>query len=262
MLNLVIALNCEARPLIDALRLRRLSEKGPFPIYLGEDTRMVISGMGKLNAAAATAWLHAGHIRAPDRAWLNVGTAGHGVHRVGAGILAHKIRDAASRQCWYPPMPFSSSATTDEIVTVDQVQMGYPLTGCFEMEAAGFYTAASRFSTMELVQCYKVITDNPMSPYTEITPALATELVQERLPEILVICERLQDLAREWTTVSTPPPDYERLIAHCHFTVSQRHQLLQLLTTWRHHGQLPQDLDQLKHARAILNRLREGLQST
>jgi len=261
MLNLVIALSCEAKPIIDALRLRRISEKGAFPVFLGDDTRLVLSGIGKLNAAAATAWLHAGHIGAQDQAWLNVGTAGHGAHRIGSGILAHKIRDAASAQSWYPPLTFPCTAMTGEIVTVDQVQMGYPPTGCFEMEAAGFYAAAGRFSTLELVHCYKVITDNPMNPYTEITPELATELVAARLPEILDICERLRKTAREWSEVSAPPPDYERLIECCHFTVSQRHQLLDLLRTWRHVGPLPEGLDRMRHARAILNALREGIPS-
>jgi len=260
-LNLVVALNCEAKPLIEAFRLRRLSEKCPFPVYLGEETRLVISGMGKLNAAAATAWLHAGHVEAQDQAWLNLGTAGHGGHRIGTGILAHKIRDEAGGQSWYPPMAFPTRAATDEIITVDQAQMGYSTTACFEMEASGFYAAASRFASMELVQCYKVITDNPMNPYPEVTPALATELVQGRLSEILDICERLRGLAHDWTTISAPPPDYERLISRRHFTVNQRHQLLQLLISWRHHGPLPQGLDQMKHARAIINRLREGLQS-
>jgi len=261
MLNLVVALSCEAKPLIDALKLRWVSEKGPFPIFLGDDVSLILSGIGKLNAAAATAWLHAAHSGNQDQAWLNVGTAGHAAHRIGSGILGHKIRDMASRQCWYPPLTFPATAVTGEIVTVDQVQMGYPPTGCFEMEAAGFYTAASRFSTLELVHCYKVITDNPRQPYTEITPELVTALVAERLPEILDICEHLRKTEREWAEISAPPPGYERLIACCHFTVNQRHQLHDLLTIWRHIGPPPEGIERMRHARAILKALREGIPS-
>lgn len=194
-LNVVVALHCEAAPLIDALGLKRRDEAGEFPLFVGEDTRLILCGVGKRNAAAATFRLHTELGGPPNQAWLNLGTAGHGMHRLGTGVLAHTVRDAASGQTWRPSLVATTPFVTDEIVTVDRVQMGYPLTGCFEMEAAGFYAAAERISAPELIHCYKVITDNPRNVYTEITPALASELVAERLPEILSLCETLRNTA-------------------------------------------------------------------
>ncbi|MBI1195801.1 MAG: hypothetical protein GC138_08150 [Gammaproteobacteria bacterium] len=197
MLNVVVALHCEAAPLIDALGLKRVGEPAAFPVFVEHDTRLVLCGIGKRNAATATNWLHTEYGGAQGQAWLNLGTAGHGMHRLGTGVLAHRVRDAASGRSWHPSLSFATPLVTDEIITVDQVQMGYPLTGCFEMEAAGFYSVAEHFSTPDLVHCCKVITDNPRNIYTEITEELATELVAERLPEILELCETLREKAHE-----------------------------------------------------------------
>ena len=55
MLYLVVALAAEARPLLASYRLQGLSGH-PYRICAGEQTHLIVSGIGKVAAAAATAY--------------------------------------------------------------------------------------------------------------------------------------------------------------------------------------------------------------
>ena len=74
MIHLVVALRAEARPLIEHFRLRGEPERSPFALYQGDAMRLVISGVGRVAAAGATAHLAT---RYPESraAWLNFGMA-------------------------------------------------------------------------------------------------------------------------------------------------------------------------------------------
>ena len=54
MLRFVVALAAEARPLIARYRLERLSSAAAFPLYRRGAAALVVSGIGKTAAAAAT----------------------------------------------------------------------------------------------------------------------------------------------------------------------------------------------------------------
>src|SRR4029077_10756350 len=103
MLRFVVALQAEARPLVERFGMVAVSES-PFPVYRGEEGWLIVSGHGKAASAAATAYLHLAAGGALGRAWLNVGLGGHGRRTLGDGVLAHKITDAASGASWYPEL--------------------------------------------------------------------------------------------------------------------------------------------------------------
>ena len=100
MLCLVVALAAEARPLLAPHRLQGVNGH-PYRICAGEQTHLIVSGIGKVAAAAATAYLRA-LIGDTPAAWLNIGIAGHGSQAVGTPLLAHKVVDAASGKPFYP----------------------------------------------------------------------------------------------------------------------------------------------------------------
>ena len=57
MLYFVIALHNNARPVIDYFGLKRDVAPGPFPIFAAEGCALCLSGEGRANAAAASAYL-------------------------------------------------------------------------------------------------------------------------------------------------------------------------------------------------------------
>jgi len=65
------------------------------------------------------------------------------------------------------------------------------------MEAAAFYSIAKRFGSSELIQCYKVISDNAASDIATVSPTLARDLIGDNLKHVDSMVNRLSDLARQ-----------------------------------------------------------------
>ena len=263
MIHIVSALPAEARPLIDHFRLHEKSTSGGFRIHQGNGIALVISGPGKVAAAAATALLASRLAAGTQATWLNIGIAGHADLEIGQGLLAHRITDRASGQNWYPPRVFDLPLESAGLLTVDTPENDYPQAVAYDMEASGFYPVAARFSTSELVQCYKVISDNRKQGTGSVSAQQCTRLIAARLEEIDSLLHSLGDLQQQHHGRHAGNDDVSRLAGQWHFTVSQQHQLADLARRWC--ALIPDQplwLDSLKthdSAARVLNTLREHL---
>lgn len=232
MINIVMAFPGEARPLIDCLGLAGRDTRGPATLYRNETHRLVIAGAGKIRAAAATAWLQETGPDSRHAAWLNIGIAGHASRPVGSGVLAHRITDHGTGKSWYPPQAHGLTMATDNLITVDKPETGYPENALYDMEAAGFYPVACRTTTAELVQCYKVVSDNRDNPVAGVTPKSGAALIVDRLAEITKLLTALDKLRAAVSARRGSANNLAQFTNHCHFTVSQQHQLEKLLVRW------------------------------
>lgn len=232
MINIVTAFPGEARPLIDCLVLTDRDSRGPGTLYRNGKCRLVISGAGKIQAAAATAWLQETGPVNGNAAWLNIGIAGHASRPVGDAALAHRITDHGTGQSWYPPQVHGLSLATDNLVTVDTPETGYPENVLYDMEAAGFYPVACRSTTAELVHCYKVVSDNRDNPVAGVTPAQGEALITDRLADITRLVTVLDELSDAVIDRRVPENSIAQFTNRWRFTVSQRHQLEKLLARW------------------------------
>jgi hypothetical protein len=264
-IHIVTALPAEARPLIDHFRLHGKSTSGGFRIHEGNGMAVVTSGPGKVAAAAATALL-AGRLEPGSQAaWLNIGIAGHADLEIGQGRLAHRITDRASGQKWYPPRVFDLPLASTGLLTVDTPENEYPEAVAYDMEASGFYPVAGRFSTTELVQCYKVISDNRTQGTGSVTAKQCTRLIAEKLDDIASLVHTLEDLQQQHHDRHRVHDGIRELTRLWHFTVSQQHQLADLARRWR--ALMPDQplwLDSLKthdSAAHVLNSLQQHLNS-
>ena len=230
MLCLVVALAAEARPLLAPHRLRGVSGH-PYRICAGEQTHLIVSGVGKVAAAAATAYLRALIGDAPA-AWLNIGIAGHGSQAVGTALLAHKVVDIASGKLFYPTFTVSPPCHTTLLHTVDRVQPAAGDAAC-DMEASGFCEAVQRFATSERVHCLKVVSDNPQSSYQELNAEKVEALIEAQLDMIAQVGEHLRALSQQLHALHADPPGLAELTARWQFTATQQHQLRGLLARWQ-----------------------------
>lgn len=265
MINVVVALPAEARPLIECYRLAWKTTPGGFRIYRSMEMSLVVSGPGKVASAAATALLAGGTPPGKHAAWLNIGIAGHASRAIGQCLLAHRITDQATGHSWYPPQLLDLATTTDRLITVDVPENSYRQEAAYDMEASGFYPVASRFSSAELVQCVKVVSDNREQSTATITAASVTRLVTERLDEIDRLVRRLQALAHDYNAWHAPHAELEQLASQWHFTVSQRHQLTELARRWKvllpHQPLWLGSLEKQSQAAAVLQCLQQHLDS-
>jgi adenosylhomocysteine nucleosidase len=210
MLRFVVALPAEARPLVERFGMAAVSE-APFPVYRGEDRGeqawLIVSGPGKAAAGAATAYLHLAAGSAPGRVWLNVGLGGHGQRRLGEGVVAHKISDAASGGAWYPQLVVDSPSPTAPVLCVERMEEEYEPPWVYESEAAGFFPTACRFSVAELVHCYKVISDNPDASLSRrMSNVVLEDLIAANAGKIETFARALAGLARELDAIAAVPP--------------------------------------------------------
>ena len=229
MLCLVVALAAEARPLLASHHLRGVSGH-PYRICAGEQTHLIVSGVGKVAAAAATAYLRALIGDAPA-AWLNIGIAGHGSQAVGTALLAHKVVDTASDKSFYPTFTTSPPCRTTLLHTVDRVQPPAD-DAAYDMEASGFCEAAQRFATSERVHCLKIVSDNPQSSYQELNAEKVEALIEAQLDIVAQVGEHLRALSQQLHALHADPPGLAELTAHWQFTATQQHQLRGLLSRW------------------------------
>jgi hypothetical protein len=233
MIRLVVALDCEAKPLLKHYRLKRDHSADGFRIYCNSSMALIVAGMGRVAAAAASAYLQAFLNEHGQHAWLNIGIGGRYNACLGDGFIAHKISEAGGRHCWYPPLIIEPACASAEIMTVDRPESDYSGDVIYEMEAAGFYPTACRFSTAELVQVLKIISDNHQHPLNRLTTDIIAQLVGDQLALIQNVITQVDELARELIGLSTDPIHYRECLANWHFTASERHKLRDRLQRWQ-----------------------------
>lgn len=232
MLNIVIALPAEARPVIKHFNLIRHQSSTLFPVYNNNDIRLIISGPGKINAAAATACLTSMKTTRHPEPWINVGIAGHSSHDIGDAFVAHSIEDAATGERWYPPQITRNGAATESLMTVDVPDTGYTYKTLIDMEASGFFPVATKGSTAELVQCVKVVSDNKKYPAQNINSKTVSALITGKLALIESITHSLVNLARLVKIPALPAGVLDKFTDQWKFTVTQKYQLESLLRRW------------------------------
>ncbi|NQV69235.1 MAG: hypothetical protein HQ498_04330 [Pseudohongiella sp.] len=264
-LNIVVAHGLEAKPLIAMLSLNKQAASRAYPLYQNDrGVSLIVSGMGKVAAAAATAYLAARQENEANsvQAWLNLGIAGHQTEELGKALLACKISDRSTGLSFYPPM-WLSGFSTSAVITVDQPALEYPENAAYEMEAMGFYATATRFVTSELVQVFKIISDNRSNHVHNIDLNSVGMLISDQREQIMEIIRQLGQAAQDFNRLYQLPDEFLALNSKCNFTASQQVQLKRMCQRYIALG-LQSDLrriieDSNTAAKQIMHDLQSGL---
>ena len=233
------SLSCEAKPIIDFYRLKKLHSMG-FDHFYSEANpdrayaiNLVVSGIGSSNMLQASAWL-AAKTEPVSCAWLNVGTAGHETLELGIIVQIVHCVEPGSQKAHYPPLVVNARKATKGVMScVEGISLlsnntpvsDYPAKQAVDMEAYSFFLSAKRFASSELVQSLKVISDNQSHALELLNAARISELVGSQINAIDEFSRSLIAL------VPLPKAQYERglEIAHLHCTVSQMAQYQDLI---------------------------------
>ena len=232
MLHLICALKPEARPLQEYFDLQPLTDMASIYRNPQAHISLTLSGVGKSAAAAAVARTRDYFNADRSHAWLNLGIAGHASLPLGQAVIIKKVTEAGSGQTWFPSRVFTTALPAHDLLTLDQPGDKYR-EELFDMECAGFFRAASGCATLELVSALKIISDNADQPMDGINPELVSRLMTQNLPVVEEIIQQLLALSKLQQSLHAPGPDYDSLVRHRHFTVSQQHRLQSLLRKWR-----------------------------
>jgi len=193
---------------------------------------LVISGVGKVAAAAAVAHLAAVSAARPEHLWINIGVCGHSGAVPGELFRANKLVDKGSRRAFYPPLITGWELGQGTVYTVDQPASDYPEPGMYDMEASGFYSSASRYSSIELIQVFKVVSDSPDFPLRRFDKREVSAWIGGCLEALEPALAALLELSKEEANRLADPPGLGDYLGRWRFSETQQLQLRRLLCRW------------------------------
>lgn len=234
-LNIITALACEARPLIDYYKLQQLSHAASFQLFTNSEhtIRLCVSGVGKIKAAAATAYCYAILPSSEHSCFLNVGIAGSGQFAVAESVLANKIIDAASKFAFYPWISKHITMKQAALTTFDQQQANYQCYPLIDMEAYGFFCAATHLVTKEQIQVVKIVSDNDHDSLSQLNKQWVVDLVSQQINKINTVVNYLLQLSKQQLVQLGEHPAFNEMRQRWHFTTYQQHQLKEILRRWQ-----------------------------
>ncbi len=261
--NFIVAHQSEAKPLIELYRLTKDIRHGAFPVYANESVKLIISGEGKINCAAATAYLGGlrGQVNEPVM-WTNLGVAGHAFHPLGSLWRVNKVIDSTSAKIVFPINILRSSAVNSEaLVTVDKPETTYPQKVLYDMEACAFFQTVSRFASLEYVNSFKFVSDNQDQPLNEFTLSLATSMIGEQIKVVDYYLNELETkLIKNFNNKIQIIDVKKEIYKKYKLSYAQRLQCEELLKALDVHGeQAGQELLQYDYAKQVLNSLSDRL---
>jgi adenosylhomocysteine nucleosidase len=234
MLNWVTALHCEAKPVIDYYRLKKSPQLHAFEVYRGEDMTCIVSGTGKLASAAACAWLAAVET-ANSPAWINLGIAGAAEHDIGRAFVLDKIVDDDTGQSYFPAPVVPTGLPASACLTLSKPGYDYHEDSLFDMEASGYISSALRFSSAELVQSIKIVSDNRLQQ-TGRDSARVSGLIATQMESVVGLADGLLAIQREQSALIPPPEDWRQLMSLAHFSQTEQNRLRKLWSYLRNRG--------------------------
>ncbi len=231
MIYYAMALYPEAQPFIWQMNLKKRAEETHLQIFENEETCLVITGVGEVQAAAAVAYLLA---RRPPKAQdllVNVGVCGSERQPLGTCYLCNKIVEQTTGRTFYPDIllrhPFEEAATmTCPVVAGD----GANETALLDMEAAGIYQAGQMFLQPHQMAFLKIVSD--AADGRRLSKQQVEQLVQRHAETIIAWSKQAQAcLARQQAELFSPEEEkaIEAAAAEHGLTLTQRRQMQQLL---------------------------------
>ena len=260
-LNIVIAHDLEARFPVEWLGLQQTSDN-PKVYGNAAGVQLVVAGQGRQCAVAAVEYLAANQGRAVPTGWLNFGIAGHQSLAPCSTLVPDRILDSAVNETVYPA-PIFAAANRGLLITVDEPEFNYPQQAAYDMEGAAYWAAATRHGNLELVQCLKVVSDNPEHSAEQLTKSKILEILDSARDDFL---ELVDSMSQVLTQLPAPLPFadlYASLKAKAHFTSTQSLQLERLLQRFHAlglHGEL-QTIAEGQHSdsRTLIGQLESAL---
>jgi adenosylhomocysteine nucleosidase len=254
-----VALACEAKPVIARYRLKKQTDTRQFSLYSHDGIYLIVTGIGKIAMSAGVAFSQ-GLLGGHNPILINVGIAGHRDHCVNTPFIGHKIIDADTKRSFYPPLTYTLPCDSETILTTSHPQLNYDHGQLSDMEASAFYESAVRFSSGELIQCLKVVSDNPSQPAGLIEAVKVTHLIEQNIPAL----EKLLTELRSLQSVLTNEQDlqHSELTGRFRFSVTEKAYLKYLLQRWHvinSNKTLDINLDNVKSGKDLLNLLNQKL---
>ena len=156
---IVTALYSEAKPFIKHYHLQKC-DSSHFTIFQSDTTALIVSGMTPCNSAIATTYIINHYKHTENIVNLGICAATQTKDMIGSTFQANKLIDNTTHKVYH----LKNEQTLLPLQTVTtfatpQDQNSSVKKGLVDMEATGFYSAASKFMQRENIYICKVVSD-------------------------------------------------------------------------------------------------------
>lgn len=256
MIYVMMALYQEAHGLIRELELKKNTAYAPFEVFDNESAgiRLVVTGVGEIAAAAATAAVcardgadaadflinigccAAGGCEPADRDMDSRCVAAHAA-QIGDLYVCHKITEQATGKTFYPDILYRHPWKERELVTgMQPLQRAAAHGALYDMEAAAVYQAGIRFFSPDRMLFLKVVSDFGIAGQERMTAEALTGLLEQYVKEVAAFLTNLREAADEEETMRNDgilqedEAVLERLFAALHCSQTMRASARQYIT--------------------------------
>lgn len=262
MIYVMMALYQEAHGLIRELELKKNTAYAPFEVFDNESAgiRLVVTGVGEIAAAAATAAVCARDGADAADFLINIGCcaaanagADSGCETVDSGMdsgygaahaaqigdlyVCHKITEQATGKTFYPDILYRHPWKERELVTgMQPLQRAAAHGALYDMEAAAVYQAGIRFFSPDRMLFLKVVSDFGIAGQERMTAEALTGLLEQHVKEVVAFLTNLREAADEEETLRNDgilqedETVLERLFAALHCSQTMRASARQYIT--------------------------------
>lgn len=261
MIYVVTALYQEAHGLIRELELKKNTAYAPFEVFDNESAsiRLVVTGVGEIAAAAATAAVCARDGADAAEFLVNIGCcaaaesaaggcepadrdmdSGYGeanAAQIGDLYVCYKITEQATGKTFYPDILYRHPWKERELVTgMQPLQRAAAHGALYDMEAAAVYQAGIRFFSPDRILFLKVVSDFGIAGQERMTAEALTGLLEQYVKEVAAFLTNLREAADEEETLRNDgilqedETVLERLFAALHCSQTMRASARQYIT--------------------------------
>ena len=269
MIHIFTALYPEAKPLIQALSLKKRATQTHYQQFLSEegDLSLTITGVGPMQAAAVTASVLTDYDAGAQDQLLSLGTAARLTTCPASMYHVNKITEAATMRDFYPDMLLNTGLPEASLITGAKLytkqESGYAA-DLYDMEAAAIYQAASMFLGPHQMNFLRIVTDDGLTQEemetgmtmrtvtnaasrTESKPAVGTDAssprslaahvtdcVEQQVDTIVTVVDKLRALmaaeaAGHQVLTENEQQLVDKLIADAHFSKVMADECVQLI---------------------------------
>lgn len=217
MIYVMMALYQEAHGLIRELELKKNTAYAPFEVFDNESAgiRLVVTGVGEIAAAAATAAVcardgadaadflvnigccAAGGCEPADRDMDSGYGAAHAA-QIGDLYVCHKITEQATGKTFYPDILYRHPWKERELVTgMQPLQRAAAHGALYDMEAAAVYQAGIRFFSPDRMLFLKVVSDFGVVGQERMTAETLAGLLEQHVKAVAAFLANLREAADE-----------------------------------------------------------------
>lgn len=256
MIYVMMALYQEAHGLIRELELKKNTAYAPFEVFDNESAgiRLVVTGVGEIAAAAATAAVcardgadaadflvnigccAAGGCEPADRDMDSGYGAAHAA-QIGDLYVCHKITEQATGKTFYPDILYRHPWKERELVTgMQPLQRAAAHGALYDMEAAAVYQAGIRFFSPDRMSFLKVVSDSGVAGQERMTAETLAGLLEQHVKAVAGFLANLwkaadeEEALRSGGILQEDEAVLERLFAALHCSQTMRASARQYIT--------------------------------